>query len=612
MMSITRVRLALVAGVIALAMVPSHSKPAGPPAEGQRWYVSALQGDDAADGRTQGTPFRTLPRALRVLHAGDTLVVMPGVYYHAPLEIRDLPSSVDRPIWILAEPRGKAVLSAAWPEAAEGKVAWRDEGGGVYSAAHGPVLFAGWRGHFLYRYVSMADLRRARAMTNGRYGEVNGPESGIACEAGRVYVKLPGNANPNGEKILLSPPFWGEPGVTAVVRVYNSPGLIIDGLRVQASGTFGIQFDAASSHPVVRNTVFQYCRAGLGLPSGSLVEWCEHTYPGFHEFSEEVRRRNDGHILTYPLVKDYQPANWYEFGIADFSYDPALGGTPPTGCEFRYNFSHEVFDGENLGSFNDSESHHNVYLYCYDNCVEMEAWKEGFGSENLRLHDNLLLGCPSAPLSHQNPDDLKGPQYVYRNVIYGYDDTGLRPWTLIKSKCYGKGQGFYYYHNLFWVDAAEVYWDEKDWPQEWLKTFDFTNNIFVFASRMRRPTGPQGSEALFHASHNLVVTPNGDAPILDALLRDCGRRLEDPAALQLRDPSKLEFALTAGSPAIDAGVRLPGYNDNAIGAPDVGPFEFGRDYGSDWPRPRQTAFNVNPPARITGDELAPAVVLYEE
>jgi len=234
---------------------------------GRRWYVSARCGDDSADGRNRQGAFRTLPRALKALGPGDTLVVMPGEYYHAPLVVEGLPSTPESPIWILAEPRGEAVISAAWEEAAAGCVQWRAEGDGIYSAAHGPVLFGGWKGRFLFRYMSLADLKAARAKTRGWYGEVNGPEYGVVCHDGRVYVKLPGGEDPNGEPIILSPPFWDEPGRTPVVMVRNSPGLIIDGLRVQASGIFGIQFDPISTHAVVRNCVFEYCRAGLGLPS---------------------------------------------------------------------------------------------------------------------------------------------------------------------------------------------------------------------------------------------------------------------------------------------------------------------------------------------------------
>ncbi|NKB68202.1 MAG: hypothetical protein GKR89_14165 [Candidatus Latescibacteria bacterium] len=32
--------------------------------------------------------------------------------------------------------------------------------------------------------------------------------------------------------------------------------------------------------------------------------------------------------------------------------------SPPVQCEFRYNFMPEFFDGEGLGNFGDSQSHH--------------------------------------------------------------------------------------------------------------------------------------------------------------------------------------------------------------------------------------------------------------
>jgi len=139
-------------------------------------------------------------------------------------------------------------------------------------APYGPRTFGGWRGHFLYRYMSRADLLSRRVQTTGSAGEVIGSNSGFACVDGRVYLKLPENTDPNGEPVVLSPPFWGEDGTMPVVNVTNSPGLVVDGLRIQASGIFGIKFDPASTHAVVRNCVFEYCRAGLSLPSHSLVE----------------------------------------------------------------------------------------------------------------------------------------------------------------------------------------------------------------------------------------------------------------------------------------------------------------------------------------------------
>ena len=120
------------AGLAAALAIIVSTLPAG--AAGTRLYVSAGTGDDQADGRSPETAFATLPRAVGALGGGDTLVVMPGVYHVAPLVIQDLPSTPENPIRILAEPRGMATLSAAWPQAATGRVQWQPEGDGIHSA----------------------------------------------------------------------------------------------------------------------------------------------------------------------------------------------------------------------------------------------------------------------------------------------------------------------------------------------------------------------------------------------------------------------------------------------------------------------------------------------
>lgn len=582
---------------------------------GRQLYVSIKTGNDQANGLSAEKAFKTLPYALSKLQEGDALNIMPGEYYFSPLTIKDLPCSKGKPIVIRATPRGKAIISGAWKEAATGKVKWDKLNDGLWSAKHAnPLLFAGWNGRFLYRYMNIEDLKKAKILLKRGWNKGktrNGTKYGFVWKDGTVYLKLPDGADPNGKRIIFSTPFWGEKGVSPVINVINSPGLIFDGLRIQASGVFGIKFWPASTHAIVRNCIFEYCRSGISLPSYSLVEWCEHTYPGFNQFSEELRQLNDGKIVTYNFVKDYQPHNWYESGIADYAYGMK---TPPVKCEFRYNFMHELFDGENLGGFNDSESHHNVYLNCYDNCVEMEGWQKGFGSENLRFHHNLLLSCPSAPISHQNPEDLKGPHYVYNNVVVGYNDHGWNPWTLIKSKCYQKGRGFYYYNNLFYMHSCdELFWNEKDWPQEWLKTFVFKNNIFAFEKKLGRQTGPKGSDNFFTAANNIVATPKVDKKFLKSLLRNNGKYLTSPKLIKFRNPDKLDFTLLPGSPAIDAGIKIPGFTDGFKGnAPDIGPFEFGEKIGKQWPRPRHSVFNITPPERLTGQIQAPQLIPFKK
>jgi len=80
----------------------------------------------------------------------------------------------------------------------------------------------------------------------------------------------------------------------------------------------------------------------------------------------------------------------------------------------------------------------------------------------------------------------------------------------------------------------------------------------------------------------------------------------------LRDVENLDFALRSGSPAVDAGEPISDFEDRVGGLPDVGPFELGENLGTDWPRPRRTVFDVNPPARISGKQLPPRLVEFVE
>jgi len=52
------------------------------------WYVNSATGNDAHDGRTPGTAFKSLAQAAEVAKAGDTILIAPGAYD------QDLPTRV--------------------------------------------------------------------------------------------------------------------------------------------------------------------------------------------------------------------------------------------------------------------------------------------------------------------------------------------------------------------------------------------------------------------------------------------------------------------------------------------------------------------------------------
>ena len=59
-----------------------------------------------------------------------------------------------------------------------------------------------------------------------------------------------------------------------------------------------------------------------------------------------------------------------------------------------------------------------------------------------------------------------------------------------------------------------------------------------------------------------------------------------PDPRTLYTPADFDFQLRPGSAAVDAGVRLPGINDDFTGrAPDLGAYEIGRPVPHYGPRP---------------------------
>ena len=526
-------------------------------------YVDTRNGDDSNNCLSETNACKSIQKAANKLRSTDKLIVKPGVYYES-VRFDNLDSSINQPVWVLAEPRGSVRISAMWKQAAKGKVNWRDEGEGVYSVKHGPASFASYNDVFLFRFNSVNELRKAQVMTHS--GVVNLPPYGFAIEHGKIYVRLPDDIDPNGRSILFSPPSWGEDGRQPVLEVNNSPGFILDGFYIEGSGTVCVNFDRNSKSAIVRNSIFQYCRYGVRLPDKSQVEWSEYTYPGFRDFAEKVRQLNNDQLKIYNLVKEYHANNWYEGGLAT-SYGKKGASNY---CEFHHNFIHETFDGESLGDFENSESHHNVYYSNYDDHVEMESWA-GHYSRELRLHHNLFLSA--GLISHQNTS-LKGPQYVYRNIWYYYDEHGASSWTIIKSKAPNATGGIYYTNNLLWGITGELFWENRD-------QLHFRNNIFIFKRNQNWKTSTD-----LDSDSNILVNDD-DKPWLYG---KHGMYLgTDPLILGFRDIPKLDFGLKADSIAIDAGVEIP--EVDSIGTKvDIGPFELKNNPGLEWPRPRRTVF----------------------
>jgi len=589
-------RTSRVRGVSRWAWVPAALLFAAPVAPWAKTvHVDVVNGQTGNDGLAPDQAVPSLGEGIALLEPGDEMVVAPGVYYERP-EFYVPGTTAETPVWVRAQPLGSATISGMWEEAARGEVEWQPTPWeGIYTAEHGMSLFGAHDGTFLFRFNDVDDLRAgevtfAAQIHDDQVITLDLPDHGFSTDGTSVYLRLPGGIDPNGESVLLSLAGQAESEDYTLAWISSTPHLIVDGFRIQGSGTHGLWYNRNSHTPTIRNTVFEYCVYGARLPDDAVVEWSEYTYPGFKDFADLLAAANPDHAADgiFHLVKEYQsyehagPA-LLEGGLADahWQVQPSVGG------DFHHNWLHEAFDGEQLGHFDSSRSHHSVYTHNYDNHMELETYAPAFGSRDLHVHDNLMLACPLGAMSHQE-DSIVGPHYVYRNVIHGYDDAGMGAWTQIKSLAPNAVEGMVYVNNTIWAGDGSLFWDSRE-------HLIFRNNIFVFEALedVEDPDNPLDSD------HNLLVNAV-DEPWLRGL--DHGIYLgADPDDVGFLDPAQLDFGLAAGSPAIDAGELFPGITDDvADGAPDLGAFELDSPPGPDWPRPRATTFTCDPPARWPG------------
>lgn len=554
--------------------------------DGRTIWVDQAKGDDRRSGLSKEDALQTISEGATRLRGGDVMIVRPGHYDETPI-FSDLGSARDAPVWILSEQPGAAVISGLWRDAAEGKADWRLVGDDIYEARHGDAFMGEAEGRFLFRYKSLADL------VNESVVGVTKPRYGFAHQGGRLYLRLPSGGDPNQVPVRLTDQFR-----QTIVTIEKSPYVILDGFAIEGAGeTAAVYVDPASHHVTLRNLVITHSRLAAKLPDDSLVEWSEYTYPGFHNFVDDLIDLNDGDNTTiFRLVKKYfsEDGNSYlEGGFAE-SHE-----TPSERAEFRYLYIHQIFDGQRLGAFVDSSSHHNVCVYAYDDCIEFEHWRRSsHPGTNLHVHDSLFLNAMGSALSHQSMGGMRGPQFVYRNVIYNNDRKHAHPAFLIKNKNLSGENQIFYHHNLLqnvkgtnkgWGKINWLYWDNDDGDPSHIT---FRNNIFLFDD-----LSDKGYAEDPNSDGNLLINREDNPQIRGRSGRYLGA---DAELLRFRNEAGLDFGLAVDSPAIDAGMPLPETLPDSrekSAKPDIGPFEYGEVPGPEWPRPRRTVFTTSPPDR---------------
>lgn len=262
-------------------------------------------------------------------------------------------------------------------------------------------------------------------------------------------------------------------------------------------------------------------------------------------------------------------------GDEDHWWSDAICGTPN--------------DGVDGGPHRDTDIYDNVVHHVNDDAIELDG-----GQMNVRCFGNeisrSMVAISTAPC-------IEGPCFIYRNVIWNMGDGRTPPqsWTLFKlggaEGDPGIGHGSQYiYHN-----TMHVPYDPTGNPPYDLYTFAGVNgtsfgygagaNKFINVTCRNNIILAAGAAAW---DKYYFEPPGTNSYDYDLAHQDLALALGDPVQYVaeehgvyvplgtpiFQDPVNGDFHLSSGSPALDRGTLIPGFNDEYLGgAPDIGAFE---------------------------------------
>jgi parallel beta-helix repeat protein len=517
------------------------------PAAVNSYYVSPSgSGTDC----TPGLPC-SLAEGLSQAEAGDEVVLRDGVYYQGDISPSNF-GTPGAPIVIRSYTGETAILDGADPDSAS--FYWTADGNDVYhttvNAEDTHLVTAD--GQRLFPYDDLADLQTlSRDNTPGFY------TSGTT-----LYVHLAGDADPNDAAMLVS----RRGNAFTVQRDYIY--FLNLTFRHYGQGDYpkAIYFDGAS-HNLVQGCTFASNDLGIGIK---------------RESHRNVIQDNEFYdtIFDWPWA-DIKALGGLEDGGVVF-YNPVTG----RGNVIRRNTFHDDFDGlgvcpsDTAATTNETDVYENLVYNMGDDGLETDGRCSNVRIWGNTFHD-VLMGISLAPVT-------TGPIYAIRNLIYrtgvGNNSYSGSPFKF-NSSGYGPSGPMYLLHNT--ADAAlpdnnGLYVKS---PGSWDLIYA-RNNIWAGTDyalnnyNTGQPVDLDYDDLWNGNSGDLVRWDSTRYATLAAFSAATG---QEPHGLSVNpgfaDSASGDYTLDPASDLIDAGVLIPGINDDYVGAaPDIGAFEY-QGYG---------------------------------
>jgi len=556
---------------------------------GSIYHVSP-SGNDSYSG-SLSNPFKTIEKAISVVNPGCTIVVHEGTYRvsrSSPIEI-DKSGTDQAPIIVKAADGEKVIIDGFDSSLNDaGTVTWQDESSsysGVYSApcAHEPYLVF-YKGHYLCPCTNLDHLVDGKYYYDGSLWNI-GAYGGWYFSNNRLYIKFPvtfrdwsgpaENPSSTGVQVALSQSGINISGdyivLDGFVVQHMRRGILISGDRVIIRNTTCQRNEIGISSEGYF-TLIDNCEIGCS-PTYWYVEWklghdvIEITGVIFNaRYGGNSVLRNSRVYGVYNAL--YCASPWSNRAFGDPSYNP---GTIIINNEFDL-----------IG----------------DDAIEVDG--PGY---NVVILGNYFHQCfnaiSTAPIG-------VGPVWAIRNIIYGVDrllpgggidylgQYGGPPYGVFKFASGARpprNGRMLIYHNTALINTER----QNNRASAFSRVWDNAAGLDVVLRNNSLTIKEGVGNAIWIEGYASGYTFNFDSDY-DNLWRPSGRELakiidktyvnlsdmqgdgyeingvsENP---QYIDPTQGNFSLPAGSSLMDAGLHIPGINDDYHGAaPDIGAVE---------------------------------------
>jgi hypothetical protein len=189
---------------------------------------------------------------------------------------------------------------------------------------------------------------------------------------------------------------------------------------------------------------------------------------------------------------------------------------------------------------------------------------------------HLGMLCPDGGLFYVNHQGGRKPvanTEISYNLWHDYPNAGFpRPHGGIYLD--NMSSGYTIHHNVVWNVISGIHMNDISRDNNTHDVYIYHNTIINCKHAVRLNQGQQGSTN----THDVVVRNNrSDGSEFEGTVVDHNR--SDRWDNDFVDARKRNYRPRPDSGSIDAGLVIPGINDDAVGAPDLGAYEFN---GVDW------------------------------